>query len=165
MVVAEHEAGKVLSAGTLSAITAASKIGGDVSLRFIGPSFASFFRTKQISVLVIGKNVSDAAAHAAKVKNVSKVLVVDHDAFANSLAEDVSKVVQEIAPKYSHILAPSSNSTKNFIPRAAALLDASPLTDVVSVVDDSTFKRPVYAGNAIATVKMSNAHKVFLQLL
>jgi electron transfer flavoprotein alpha subunit len=116
-------------------------------------------------VLVIGKNVSDAAAHAAKVKNVSKVLVVDHDAFANSLAEDVSKVVQEIAPKYSHILAPSSNSTKNFIPRAAALLDASPLTDVVSVVDDSTFKRPVYAGNAIATVKMSNAHKVFLQLL
>lgn len=111
-------------------------------------------------MLVVGKSVSEAANHAAKVKNVSKVFVVDNEAFANSLAEDISKVVQEMAPKYTHILAPSSNSTKNFIPRAAALLDASPLTDVISVVDESTFKRPVYAGNAIATVKMSNPHKV-----
>ncbi len=110
--------------------------------------------------MVIGKNVSEAATHASKVKNVSKVLVVDNDAFANGLAEDISKVVQEVAPKYSHILAPSSNSTKNFIPRAAALLNSSPLTDIISVVDESTFKRPVYAGNAIATVKMSDAHKV-----
>ena len=114
----------------------------------------------QISVLVVGKDVASVAKDAAKVNNVSKVLVVDNDVFSNSVAEDVATVVQEIAPKFSHVLAPSTNHSKNFIPRAAVKLDSAPLTDVIAVVDESTFKRPVYAGNAVSTVTMSAATKV-----
>lgn len=144
LVVAEHEGGKNLTAGTLSTINAASKIGGD------------------ISVLVLGKNVQQAAAHAAKVKNVSKVLVADNDIFAHGAAEDTASVIKGVAANYSHILAPATNNAKNFLPRAAALLDVSPVTDVISIEDESTFKRPVYAGNAIATVKSNSPKKILL---
>lgn len=164
--VAEHEAGKTVSAGTLAAVTAASKLGGDVSyylfLYMLTWTYNKIFFFFKISVLIMGKDVSGAAAHAAKVKNVTKVLVIDSEVFANGLPEDLSKAIQEIAPKYTHIIAPSSNFSKNFIPRAAALLNSSPLSDVIAVVDENTFKRPVYAGNAISTVKMSNAHKFLL---
>eukprot|EP00598_Pedospumella_elongata_P002824 CAMPEP_0184974218 /NCGR_PEP_ID=MMETSP1098-20130426/5755_1 /TAXON_ID=89044 /ORGANISM="Spumella elongata, Strain CCAP 955/1" /LENGTH=329 /DNA_ID=CAMNT_0027496763 /DNA_START=24 /DNA_END=1013 /DNA_ORIENTATION=- len=143
LVVAEHD-GAVLSAGTLSTITAASKIGGD------------------ISVLVLGKGLDAVAKNAAGVAGVTKVLVAENDALVNSMAEDVAAVVTQVAKKHTHILAASTNNGKNFMPRAAAILDSSPLSDILAVVDENTFKRPMYAGNAIATMKMTNAHKFLL---
>jgi electron transfer flavoprotein alpha subunit len=114
----------------------------------------------QITVLVAGKNVDAVAKHASSISNVTKVLVLNNDALEHSLAEDMSAVVVQIAKKYTHVLAPATNNGKNFIPRAAAVLNCSPLTDVLAVVDESTFKRPMYAGNAIATMKMTNDVKV-----
>merc|ERR1719487_2731735 len=143
LVIAEHDS-SAISAGTLSTITAASKIGGE------------------ITVLVAGKNIDAATKHASTVANVTKVLALNNDALEHSLAEDMSTVVEQVAKKYTHILAPSTNNGKNFLPRAAALLDCSPLTDIVAVVDESTFKRPMYAGNAIATMKMGNETKFLL---
>lgn len=145
LVIAEHD-GSAVSGGTLSTITAASKIGGDVS------------------VLVAGKGAKTAAEYAATVTGVSKVLVAESEALADGLAENMAELVKVAASSgsYTHILAASSNHGKNFIPRAAAQLDSSPLMDVLEVVDDSTFKRPMYAGNAIATVKMSDAIKFIL---
>ncbi len=113
-----------------------------------------------MSVLVIGKNVDSVAKHASTIKGVSKVLVLDNDVFANLIAENQASAVTQVAKNYSHILAPSTGNGKNYIPRAAALLNSSPLSDILSVVDQDTFKRPMYAGNAIATVKMTDANKV-----
>jgi electron transfer flavoprotein alpha subunit len=141
LVIAEHDNSNI-SLGTLSTVTAASQIGGD------------------ISVLVIGKGVDAAAKHAATIKGVSKVLVLDNDIFSHLLAEDQSNAVTQIAKNFSHILAPSTANGKNYIPRTAALLNSSPLSDVLAVIDADTFKRPMYAGNAISTVKMSSANKV-----
>lgn len=143
LVVAEHEGGKV-SAGTLSTLNAAASLKGE------------------ISVLVVGKDVAAVAKDAAKVNNVSKVLVLDNPVFENVLAEDMAKVVQQLATKYTHILSPATNHSKNFMPRAAVKLDSSPLSDVIAVVDEQTFRRPVYAGNAISTVKMNAANKFLL---
>ena len=110
--------------------------------------------------MVVGKGVDAVAKSAAAVDNVTKVLVVDNEALEHSLAEDMSNVLVQVAKNYTHILAPSSNFGKNFMPRAAAVMDCSPLTDIISVVNETTFKRPMYAGNAISTVEMSNAVKV-----
>jgi electron transfer flavoprotein alpha subunit len=109
---------------------------------------------------VAGKNVDAVAKHAASISNVTKVLVLNNDALEHSMAEDMSAVVVQVAKKYTHVWAPATNNGKNFIPRAAAVLNCSPLTDVLAVVDESTFKRPMYAGNAIATMKMTNDLKV-----
>lgn len=143
LVIAEHDS-KVISNGTLSTITAAQKIGGD------------------ISVLVVGKNINDVAKNASTINNITKVLTVDDSKYSNVLAEDMSELIVQIAKSYSHVLAPSSNNGKNFIPRAAAMLDSSPLSEVMGVIDSETFKRPMYAGNAIATVKMTSAVKFLL---
>ena len=145
LVIAEHEGGKV-SQGTLAAITAASNIGGDVN------------------VLVMGKGVGDAATAAAGVSGVGKVLSLDNDALEHSLAEDSAAAVLGVLSggSYSHVLAPSSNHGKNFIPRVAALMDSAPLTDITAVVSEDTFQRPMYAGNAIATVQMKDATKFIL---
>lgn len=112
--------------------------------------------------MVVGKGIAGAAAHAAKVSNVKKVLTIDHDVFEHVLAEDIAPVVKDLGKGYSHVLAPSTNASKNYIPRAAVLLDSAPIADILSVVDESTFTRPVYAGNAIATVKMTDAVKFIL---
>jgi len=132
LVVAEHDT-KSITQGTLSTITAASKLGGDVS------------------VLVLGHNCSEVAKSASSVAGVSKVLLIDQDFLSTKpSAEDVSKALVFLinskkagAGAFTHILAPSSNNGKNYIPRAAALLDCSPVTDVISVVDKETFTRPM----------------------
>lgn len=139
--VAEHDS-KTVSPGTLSTITAASQI------------------SKDITVLLMGKGLGAVAAQAATISGVSKVKVADSDVFQHILAEDAAALVRDQAPSYSHILAPSSNNSKNFMPRAAAMLPGggcSPLGDVIKVVSEDTFARPVYAGNAIATVQMAGA--------
>lgn len=138
LVIAEHD-NKALNGATLNVVAAAQKIGGD------------------ITVLVAGSGAQAVADQAAKVAGVSKVLLADGAAYTNQLAENVAKLVAELGKGYSHILAASTTTGKNILPRAAALLDVSMITDIVAVDSAKTFKRPIYAGNAIATVESSEA--------
>ena len=141
LVYAEHD-NKELKKATLNTITAASKIGGD------------------IVVLVAGLGCEAVAEQAAKVAGVSNVLCASNAAFEHQLAENVAKLVVSLAGDYSHIVAPATTTGKNFLPRVAALLDVNMLTDVTAVIDAETFERPIYAGNAIATVKDTESKKV-----
>lgn len=141
LVYAEHD-NKELKKATLNTVTAASKIGGD------------------IVVLVAGLGCEAVAEQAAKVAGVSKVLCASNAAFEHQLAENVAKLVVSLAGDYSHIAAPATTTGKNFLPRVAALLDVNMLTDVTAVIDAETFERPIYAGNAIATVKDTESKKV-----
>ena len=141
LVYAEHD-NKELKKATLNTVTAASRIGGD------------------IVVLVAGLGCEAVAEQAAKVAGVSKVLCASNAAFEHQLAENVAKLVVSLAGDYSHIVAPATTTGKNFLPRVAALLDVNMLTDVTAVIDAETFERPIYAGNAIATVKDTESKKV-----
>ena len=138
LVIAEHD-NKALNGATLNVVAAAQKIGGD------------------ITVLVAGSGTQAVADAAAKVAGVSKVLLADDAAYANQLAENVAKLVAELGKGYTHILAASTTTGKNILPRAAALLDSSMITDVIAVEGPKTFKRPIYAGNAIATVESAES--------
>ena len=141
LVIAEHDHGS-LKAATLNVISAATAIGGDVH------------------VLVAGVNASAAAAAAAQVAGVSKVLLADGAAHANLLTENAALQVVAIAGSYSHILAPATAYGKSVAPRVAALLDKAQISDIIKVIDGDTFVRPIYAGNAYATVKSSDSVKV-----
>lgn len=99
---------------------------------------------------------------AGAVKGVSKVLLLNNPIFKNKVAEDMAKAVLNLVKGYSYVLSPSSNLGKNFLPRVAAQLDASPLTDIISIIDQETFQRPMYAGNAIATIKNKDPIKFLL---
>lgn len=138
LVIAEHD-NKALNAATLNVVAAAQKIGGD------------------IAVLVAGSGAQAVAEQAAQVAGVSKVLLADDAIYANQLAENVAKLVAQVAQGYSHVLAASTTSGKNVLPRAAALLDVSMITDIIAVESANTFKRPIYAGNAIATVESAES--------
>jgi len=141
LVYAEHD-NAALNKVTLSVVAAAKEIGGD------------------ITVLVAGKGCGAVAEEAAKIDGVSKVLCADNDAYEHQLAENVGDLVAEVGADYSHILAAATTTGKNFAPRAAALLDVAQISEISDVVDADTFKRPIYAGNAIATVKCGDAKKV-----
>ncbi len=141
LVIAEHD-NVSLKPSTLNTVAAATKIGGDVH------------------VLVVGQGCAAAAAAAAKISGVSKVLVAESAGLANQLAEGVADQVLAIASAYSHILAPSTASGKNVAPRIAALLDVAQISDITTVESPDTFTRPIYAGNAIATVQSSDKVKV-----
>jgi electron transfer flavoprotein alpha subunit len=141
LVIAEHE-NATLNAATLNVVTAAKAIGGDVD------------------VLVAGSACGAAAEAAAKVDGVTKVLVADNAAYANQLAENVALLVADLGKNYTHVLAPATSNGKNIAPRAAALLDVQAISDIIAVESADTFKRPVYAGNVIATVQSSDAIKV-----
>lgn len=136
LVYAEHDNAELKKA-TLSTVTAASQMGSD------------------IHVLVTGSGCKPVAEQAAKVAGVSKVICVDSPAYEYQLAENVSLLVKDLAGDYSHIVAPATTNGKNFMPRVAALLDVSMITDIMQVIDANTFERPIYAGNALATVKTS----------
>jgi electron transfer flavoprotein alpha subunit len=141
LVLAEHDNAS-LKGATLNTIAAAKAIGGD------------------IHVLVAGANCAAAAAAAAQVAGVAKVLVADSAVYAHQLAENVSLLVADIGKNYSHILAPATSSGKNIAPRVAALLDVAQISEITAVVSPDTFKRPIYAGNVIATVKSLDKIKV-----
>src|SRR5690554_3205577 len=141
LVIAEHD-NAILKAATLNVVAAAAKIGGD------------------IDVLVAGSNCGAAAEAAAKIAGVAKVLVADNAAYQYQLAENMGELVAELGKDYSHILAAATTTGKDFLPRAAALLDVNMLSEVIGVVDADTFTRPIYAGNAIATVKSADSIKV-----
>ncbi len=134
LVYAEHDNASLKKA-TLVTVSAAKAIGGD------------------IHVLVAGSGCQAVADQAAKVDGVSKVLLADNAVYEHQLAENVSLLVQELAGDYSHVLAPATTTGKNFMPRVAALLDVSMVSDITEVVDANTFVRPIYAGNAFETVK------------
>lgn len=141
LVIAEH-GNSVLKADTAKTVAAATQIGGD------------------IHVLVAGQGVESVAHAAAKLAGVSKVLVADSSVYAHQLAEDVAALVVANAAGYSHILAPATTFGKNFLPRVAALLDVAQISDIIAVESADTFVRPIYAGNAIATVQSADAVKV-----
>ena len=141
LVIAEHDNASIKGA-TLNTVTAALDCGGDVH------------------VLIAGHNAGAAAAAAAKITGVSKVLHADGEGFAHCLAENVAAQVLAVASSYSHILFPATASGKNIAPRVAAKLDVAQLSDVSRVDSPDTFERPIYAGNAIATVQSTDATKV-----
>jgi electron transfer flavoprotein alpha subunit len=141
LVLLEYE-GATIKQPSRSAVAAAAKIGGDVH------------------VLVVGEGLAEAAGAAAKLPGVAKVLTAENAAYAHTLAEPLAALLVALAPGYSHLLAASSATGKNVMPRVAALLDAQPISDISDVVDADTFVRPIFAGNALATVKSADAKKV-----
>ena len=141
LVIAEHDNAQ-LKGATRNVVAAAARIGGD------------------IHVLVAGANARAAADEAAKIAGVSKVLLVESPELADGLAENVAEQVLALAGGYSHILFASTASGKNVAPRVAALLDVAQLSDITAVVSPDTFERPIYAGNAIATVQSVDPIKV-----
>ena len=141
LVIAEHD-GKQFKPGTANTITAAGKLGGEVT------------------VLVAGHQCAEAGAAAAKVAGVAKVLVADAPQYEGYVAENMAVLVLSIAKNYTHIVAPATGVGKNFMPRVAAMLDVQQISDISSVVSPDTFVRPTYAGNVMITVQSSDAIKV-----
>lgn len=141
LVFAEHGEG-ALKALTLNAVAAAQKIGGDVD------------------VLVAGEEIEAIANEAAAILGVRQVLVADNAAYAHGLAENLGVLVAELAVNYDSVLAPATSIGKNFLPRVAAQLDMGMLSDVIAVEGPKTFKRPIYAGNGIATVESLDAKQI-----
>jgi len=141
LVIADHD-NTNLKSGLPATVACAQKIGGD------------------IDVLIVGSHCSGAAAQAAAITSVAKVLVADAPQFQSQVAENLAPLVVSIAQNYSHILFPATAAGKNTAPRVAALLDVAQLSDVIAVESADTFVRPIYAGNAFATVKSSDAIKV-----
>ncbi|PJE55496.1 electron transfer flavoprotein subunit alpha/FixB family protein [Marinomonas polaris] len=141
LLIAEHD-NSTLNPATLSAVTAASQLGCD------------------ISILVAGSGCQSVADEAAKVMGISKVLLADNACYEKGLAENLSVLIVELAADYNHIIAAASSTIKDTMPRVAALLDVGQLSEIVAVESADTFKRPIYAGNAIATVQSLDAVKV-----
>src|SRR3954471_10620146 len=141
LVVAEHDNATIKGA-TLNTVTAAAQCGGEVH------------------VLVAGSNAGEAAKAAAQIAGVSKVIHADGEQFAHGLAENVAAQVLALAGNYSHILFPATAAGKNVAPRVAAKLDVAQISDITKVDSPDTFERPIYAGNAIATVQSLDEKKV-----
>ena len=141
LVIAEHD-NTELKTATLNTVAAGMAIGGD------------------IDILVAGSDCDTVAESAAKVPGVGKVLLANKETYKNSLAENVGNLIVELAEGYSHILAPATTNGKNYMPRVAAKLDVSQISDISAVVSEDTFERPIYAGNCIATVQSTDSVKV-----
>ncbi|MBB4254000.1 electron transfer flavoprotein subunit alpha/FixB family protein [Rhizobium sp. BK008] len=141
LLLADHDNAS-LSDQTAKALTAATKIGGD------------------IHILVAGKGAKPAAEQAAKLAGVSKVLLAENDALANNLAEPLAELIVSLAGSYDTILSAATSVGKNVLPRVAALLDVAQVSEIIEVISADTFKRPIYAGNAIQTVQATDTKKV-----
>jgi electron transfer flavoprotein alpha subunit len=141
LVIAEHDNSN-LKPSTLNTLAAANAIGGSVHL------------------LVVGSSCQVVADACAAVDGVEKVLLADDVAYANQLAESTANLIKSVAADYSHILAPATTFGKNVLPRLSALLDVQQISEITEVVSEDTFKRPIYAGSCIATVKSNDATKV-----
>jgi len=141
LVIAEHDNGSIKTS-TLNTVTAAQAIGSD------------------IHVLVAGVDCQGAVTAAAEISGVAKVISADNEAYAHQLPENVAPLLVELAKDYSHILSAATTTGKNLMPRAAALLDVAQISDIIEVKSEDTFVRPVYAGNAMATVQSSDSIKM-----
>ena len=141
LVFCDHDNGQ-FGAATLNAVSAAQQIGGD------------------IHVLVAGDTSGTIATKAAAIAGVAKVLVADGVEYAHGLAENLAPLICDLASQYSHILAPATTTGKNIMPRVAALLDVMQISDIIKIDDANTFQRPIYAGNALSTVRSDEATKI-----
>ena len=141
LVVAENS-NKEIKSSTLNSINAASKINDDIHL------------------VVIGNQCEEAAKKAALIEKVKKVIHIDDPQYENIIAESIAPIIVSLSEKYTHILAPASTFGKNLMPRVAALLDLSQISDVISIENEDTFVRPIYAGNAFATVQSTENKKI-----
>ena len=141
LVIAEHDNSELKTA-TLNTVAAGIAIGGD------------------IDILVAGSDCDSVAESASQVPGVGKVLLANKETYKNSLAENLGNLVVELSEGYTHILAPATTSGKNFMPRVAAKLDVSQISDISAVISEDTFERPIYAGNCIATVQSTDSVKV-----
>ena len=141
LVIADHD-NEHIGSSTLVTVAAALAIGGDVT------------------VLVAGSGCAKASEAASTIAGVNKVLVADNESYEHSLAENLAALVAELGPAYTHVMTSTTTTGKNFMPRVAALLDVAQISDISGVVSEDTFERPIYAGNAIATVQSSDAIKV-----
>ena len=141
LVIAEHNNIEVKSS-TLNTINAASKLGSE------------------IEVLVLGSNIENISKEISSYQHVSKVIFIDSEKFENAIAENIEPVILSLAEKYSHILAPATTFGKNVMPRVAVKLDVAQISDIVNIESEDTFIRPIYAGNALATVKSKDTKKV-----
>ena len=141
LVIAEHDNSELKTA-TLNTVAAGLAIGGD------------------IDILVAGADCESVAESAYQIPGVTKVLLANKETYKNCLAENIGNLVVELAEGYSHILSPATTNGKNFMPRVAAKLDVSQVSDISSVISEDTFERPIYAGNCIATVQSTDSVKV-----
>ena len=141
LVIAEHD-NTNLKGSTNSTIAAAKEIGSD------------------ISVLVAGQSCGDVASEVSKLDGVTQVMMADDAVYANFLAEDLAKLVESVSADFEYILAPATTFGKNFLPRVSALLDSQQISEITEVVSGDTFKRTIYAGSCIATVKTLEAKKI-----
>ncbi|MBT3557286.1 MAG: electron transfer flavoprotein subunit alpha/FixB family protein [Rhodospirillales bacterium] len=141
LVVAEHD-NETLASATYNAVAAASQLSGD------------------IEILVAGSGTSGVAEAAAKIPGVAKVLNADSAEYANDIAENTAPLLVQLAPNYSHVLAPATTFGKNVMPRASALLDVQQISEITAIESDDTFVRPIYAGNAMATVQSTDSVKM-----
>ena len=141
LVIAEHNNIEVKSS-TLNTINAASKLGSE------------------IEVLVLGSNIDNISKEISSYQHVSKVIFIDSEKFENAIAENIEPVILSLAEKYSHILAPATTFGKNVMPRVAVKLDVAQISDIVNIESEDTFIRPIYAENALATIKSKDTKKV-----
>lgn len=141
LIIAEHD-NCTLKGATLNTVTAAAQMGQDLHL------------------LVTGSNCQNVADEAASVEGISKVLLADNSVYAHHLAENTAQLISQLGTAYSHILAPATSNGKNILPRVAALLDVGQISDITAVESADTFQRPIYAGNAIATLQSLDNIKV-----
>ena len=141
LVIIEHDKGAIVPA-TLNTITAANVL------------------AEPVEALVAGDDLKQVADAALQIASISKVLIADSGEYAHHLAENLAPLIQQIAPNYTHVFAPATTFGKNIMPRAAALLDVMQISDIIEVISQDTFKRPIYAGNAIATVQSSDPIKL-----
>jgi len=145
LIIAEHDNNN-LKPATLNSVTAGLEIGSEIG--------------SEIDILVSGSSCQSVAEQAAKIAGINKVLVADNAVYGNALAENVAPLIAKLGAGYSHILATATTTAKNYMPRAAALLDVQAISEISAVVSADTFKRPIYAGNVIATVQSSDATKL-----
>ena len=141
LVIAEHD-NTSLSPATLNTISAAKEIGSD------------------IDILVAGSGCANVGKEASQIPNVKSILLADSIEYKDFIAENISTLIISFSKDYTHLMAPSTTTGKNFMPRVAALLDVMQISDIIKVVDESTFQRPIYAGNALSTVKSSDNIKI-----
>tara|TARA_B100000700_G_scaffold45114_1_gene47046 strand:+ start:1288 stop:2217 length:930 start_codon:yes stop_codon:yes gene_type:complete len=141
LVIAEHDNNN-LKGATLNTVSAATGLTGEVNL------------------LVIGFNIDNVVEESQSLDGVNKVIKCDAETYANSVAEDLSDIIENLSGDYTHILAPATTFGKNLMPRIAAKLDTQQISDIISIESDDTFKRPIYAGSCIATVKSNDTVKV-----
>ncbi len=144
----------------MAVLLLAEVVGGELAVDATAKALTAAKAMGDVTVLCAGAGCGGAAEAAAKLDGVAKVLCADDAAYGNGLAEPMADLLVSLAGDYDHIVAPATSAAKNVLPRAAALLDVMVISDVSAVVDANTFERPIYAGNAIQTVKSSDAKKI-----